>query len=192
MAFMPVRGVDPGCGPKVRTTLSGEGGDLAVEAREPTEPPAPTPSLRHRPARRLHERRATRGWIAQRWFPVPRRLPLRFRPSTATISRRYPMRWYSRPTVMAVWLRQWWCLFEQPRRLGAIKLRQGDSIYLAHWPHTQDAQNRSNNTTIHSLHSPCPSLLEVMGKMTGLLLHCLLFWEKFFLFRGFNFCENCV
>ncbi|ESS55311.1 surface protease GP63 [Trypanosoma cruzi Dm28c] len=35
---------DPGCGPKVRTTLSGEGGDLAVGAREPTEPPAPTPA----------------------------------------------------------------------------------------------------------------------------------------------------
>ncbi|RNC38776.1 surface protease GP63, partial [Trypanosoma cruzi] len=35
VAFMPVRGVIRGCGPKVRTTLSGEGGDLAVEAREP-------------------------------------------------------------------------------------------------------------------------------------------------------------
>ncbi|RNC54434.1 surface protease GP63 [Trypanosoma cruzi] len=41
-AFMPVRGVIRGCGPKVRTTLSGEGGDLAVEEREPTEPLAPT------------------------------------------------------------------------------------------------------------------------------------------------------
>ncbi|RNC36201.1 surface protease GP63 [Trypanosoma cruzi] len=40
VAFMPVRGVIRGCGPKVRTTLSGEGGDLAVEARESTEPPA--------------------------------------------------------------------------------------------------------------------------------------------------------
>ncbi|PWV19878.1 putative surface protease GP63 [Trypanosoma cruzi] len=80
---------DPGCGPKVGTTLSGEGGDLAVEAREPTEPPAPTLFffLRHHPARTLHERRATRGRIAQRWFPVSPRLPLRFRPSTATIFR---------------------------------------------------------------------------------------------------------
>ncbi|RNC37977.1 surface protease GP63, partial [Trypanosoma cruzi] len=60
--------------------------------------------LRHRPARTLHERRATRGRIAQRWLPVPPRLPLRFRPSTATILRRYPMRWYSRPTVIVVWL----------------------------------------------------------------------------------------
>ncbi|PWV21286.1 putative surface protease GP63 [Trypanosoma cruzi] len=42
VAFMPVRGVIRGCGPKVRTTLSGEGGDLSVGAREPTEPPAPT------------------------------------------------------------------------------------------------------------------------------------------------------
>ncbi|RNC36224.1 surface protease GP63 [Trypanosoma cruzi] len=40
VAFMPVRGVIRGCGPKVRTTLSGEGGDMAVEATEPTEPPA--------------------------------------------------------------------------------------------------------------------------------------------------------
>ncbi|RNC34327.1 surface protease GP63 [Trypanosoma cruzi] len=39
---MPARGVNRGCGPKVRTTLSGEGGDMAVEATEPTEPPAPT------------------------------------------------------------------------------------------------------------------------------------------------------
>ncbi|RNC36430.1 surface protease GP63 [Trypanosoma cruzi] len=58
--------------------------------------------LRHRPARTLLERRATRGRIAQRWFPVPPRLPLRFRASTATIFRRYPMRWYSRPTVIVV------------------------------------------------------------------------------------------
>ncbi|RNC41460.1 surface protease GP63, partial [Trypanosoma cruzi] len=47
----------------------------------------PDAFLRHRPARTLHERRATRGRIAQRWFPVPPRLPLRFRPSTATTSR---------------------------------------------------------------------------------------------------------
>ncbi|RNC52040.1 surface protease GP63 [Trypanosoma cruzi] len=68
VAFMPVRGVIRGCGPKVGTTLSGEGGDMAVEAREPTEPPAPTLFffLRHHPARTLHERRATRGRIAQR------------------------------------------------------------------------------------------------------------------------------
>ncbi|RNC34929.1 surface protease GP63 [Trypanosoma cruzi] len=99
---MPVRGVIRGCEPKVRTTLSGEGGDLAVGARGPTEPPADAFFLRHRPAKTLLERRATRGRIAQRWFPVPPRLPLRFRASTATIFRRYPMRWYSRPTVIVV------------------------------------------------------------------------------------------